>query len=160
TSSSRSLADKLCASTPAGGRGSAARTAPTFQCTRPLSGRFVRRPWPLLWRKTMPETGISLTRKAEGKSITTNHLPLFAHNGNFTGGHFKAHEFAGGIEIQNDLQVRCRYFQRLVGFAVGRRGTHGVDCDRAGREFLWDQNRERLRTAFGPIIYVRKKLIV
>ena len=78
---------------------------------------------------------------------------LVADDGDFGGGDFEALEAVVFVEIEHDFEIGGGYAEAVVGFAVGGGdGAGGFDGDRAGSEFLRNEDGHRLRAAFGPIV--------
>ena len=77
---------------------------------------------------------------------------LLPDDGDFGGGNFEAHEAVTVVEEQKDFEVGGGDLEAFVGFSVGRGGAGGFNGDRAGSQFLRDEDGERLGAALGPVV--------
>src|ERR1700733_7541627 len=82
---------------------------------------------------------------------------LVADDGDFGGGDLDAVEAVIFVEVEHDFEVGGCDAEAVVGFAVcGGDRACGLDGDRAGREFLRNQDWKSLRATFGPVVYARE----
>src|SRR5580704_2549912 len=94
------------------------------------------------------------------KFFCATEVGLIADNSYLCRWDFETHQAMVRIEIQKHFEVGSGHSQTIVRLAAGAERTRRLHGNGTWRQFLRDENRKTLCTAFGPIVNARQHRIL